>query len=235
MKHSLMIKSLLAGAALVAANTAMAAVAFNQDVNLPGPGVFFGSGNANGGWTVGTSNGIELGLRTHQRYPSPANTFNHIGSGTYAWADQLGYTASNRASWNYDFSINVAATGFGVDAFTYKLWIDSDAGAGHSWTVIDPSAIPDNATSGPQYEQNSENPRFAGVGIPGYVNTIAGTYDFVLQASDNTGVLASTYMRVNVNGGTASGAFDGNVPDSATTILLLGALLPVLAVFRRKS
>ncbi|MCX6878332.1 MAG: VPDSG-CTERM sorting domain-containing protein [Verrucomicrobia bacterium] len=202
----------------------------------PTPGVFFGSGNANGSWTVDTAKGIELGLRTHQRYPSPANVFNSGGDGTYAWADQLGYTGSDRSSWNYDFSINVAGTNLAVGDFTFQLWIDSDPGAGHAWTFFDPSSIPDNAVSGTAYEQNSENVRFSGVGIPGYNNTIAGSYDFSLRAYDKTSgdLLANTYMRVNVNNGTATGAFNGSVPDSGTTLVLLGGALTGLGALRRK-
>lgn len=228
------LSGLLLAASVIPASSA---VTFDAHVNTPGPGVFFGSGNANGGWTVGSSNGIELGLRTHQRYPSPANVFNSEGNGNYSWADALGHgpSGSNRSSWNYDFSLNTAGTGLGLSSFVFKLWIDSDAGAGHTWTAIDPSAIPDNAVFGTQYEQNSENARFALVGIPGYNNTIAGTYDFVLTASNLSGdVLAFTHMRVNVNGGTAPGTFHGGVPDSGSSALLIGVALAALGLARRR-
>jgi hypothetical protein len=218
---------------------AVQAISYDQNVSEPSPGVFFGTGNANGGWAVDTNNGIELGLRTHQRYPSPANVFNSGGNGTYSWADALGYGSSpgDRSSWNYDFSINVAGTPFSVADFVYQLWVDSDPSAGHAWTFFDPSLIPDNAVFGADYEQNSENVRFSGVGIPGYVNTIAGSYDFSLRALDkNTGaLLANTYMRVKVNGGTTgSDTFNGSVPDGGTTLVLLGGALTGLGALRRK-
>lgn len=208
-------------------------------------GVYYGSGNANGGWTIDNSNGIELGLRTHQRYPNPANTFNSGGDGTYSWNDQNGYNgAENRSSWNYDFSIDVSSTTLALSNFIFQLWIDSDAGAGQIWNVINPMLIPDNARPGvpygptdtsSAYAQNSENVRWPFVGIPGYDNTIAGTYDFALIAKDNTGdVLAKTYMRVNVNGGTASGSFNGQVPDSGTSVGLLGLALAGVLALRRK-
>jgi hypothetical protein len=223
--------------ALVLSSLATSAWAldFDANVNSPGPGVFYGGGNANGGWTVGTANGIELGLRTKQRYPAD-NVYNSGGNGVYTWTDALGNgpVGQNRSSWNYDFSLNVSGTGLAIGAFTYKLWIDSDPSAGHSWSIIDPSSIPDNAVSGTAYEQNSENARFAGVGLAGYDNTIAGSYDFVLQASDVSGVLTETYMRVNVNGGTAAGSFNGNVPDAGSSVLMLGSVLSGLALLRRK-
>jgi hypothetical protein len=211
-------------------------VSFDQNVNEPGPGVFYGSGNVNGSWTVDVENGIELGLRTKQRYPS-ANVFNSNGDGTYSWTDTtgLGPIGSNRASWNYDFSLNVASTGSALSDFAFKLYIDSDPSAGHTWKVIDPSAIGDNDTFGNAYAQNSENPRFSAEGLPGYDNTIAGTYDFALFALDSSGtVLAETYMRVNVNGGTAAGTFNGNVPDAGSSALLLGSAASALAFLRRQ-
>ncbi len=215
------------------------ALSFNANVNDPSPGVFFGSGNANGGWAVGTSNGIELGIRTHRRYPAPANVFSegsNVGIGVYEWADQNGYNgAQNRSSWNYDFSLNVFGASGNIGDYIFRLYIDSDPSAAHIWNVIDPSAIPDNAVSGTAYEQNSENLRFPIVGIPGYDNTIAGTYDFAIKAFSGSTELATTYMRVNVNGGTASGAFDGNVPDGGSMGLMLGSVVSAIALMRRKA
>jgi hypothetical protein len=119
--------------------------------------------------------------------------------------------------------------------YTFRLYLDYDPSAGHLWKVIDPSLIGDNNTFGTAYAQNSENPRFSSEGLPGYDNTIAGTYDFALLALDSTGALqAETYMRVNVNGGTAVGAFNGNVPDAGSSALLLGTAASALAFLRRK-
>lgn len=232
-------KTTLSVLATAALTPAVLGLSFDANVNTPGPGVFFGSGNANGGWTVDSSNGIELGLRTKQRYPSPANVFNSSGNGVYSWSDQLGYGPSgqNRASWNYEFSLNVAGTpSQNLSNYDFRLYIDSDPGAGQTWSIIDPEQIPDNAVSGTAYEQNSENPRFAFVGIPGYNNTIAGTYDFVLRAYpagvDHV-VLASTFIRVNVNGGTANGTFSGSVPDGGSSLLLFGSAASALALLGR--
>jgi hypothetical protein len=208
---------------------AVQALSYDQNVT---PGVYYGIGNGNGYWTVDTSNDIELGLRSHKRY---AGVYNSGGNGTYAW------TAAD--PWNFDFSINVAATGNTVDDFQFQLWIDSDPGAGQIWTMFDPvhQYITDNASPGlpygptdlsSPYAQNSE---FFPWFVPGYDNTIAGSYDFSLRALDATGALAAnTYMRVNVNGGTASGSFDGNVPDAGTTLSLLGLSLAGLGALRRK-
>ena len=209
------------------------ALSYNANVT---PGVYYGSGNGNGFWTVDTANGIELGLRGHLRYQG---VYNSGGDGTYSFNDATG-TASK---WNYDFSIN-AGSNKTVSDFTFQLWIDSDPGAGQIWKMFDPTLIPDNATPGfpygggpsSQYAQNSENVAWPSVGIPGYVpdSTTPGSYDFSLRALDeNTGeLLANTFMRVQVNGGTAP--VNGTIPDSGMTLSLLGLSVAGLGALRRK-
>ncbi|MBE7636220.1 hypothetical protein GUA87_05150 [Sneathiella sp. P13V-1] len=76
------------------------------------PGVIFGSGNANGDFTVDRQNGIEIGLRAKQRYPA-ANVFNYDGVDTYTFeagraADTPSGAGQNpsRPLWNFEWSIN---------------------------------------------------------------------------------------------------------------------------------
>ncbi len=227
--------------------TSPSAWALSYDANVT-PSVYYGSGNANGGWTVDTANSIELGLRTHERYDSTGqaqNIFLSNGNGVYgSWTDPATGTPANRSSWNYDFSINVNGTGLTVGDFIFKLYIDTDAGAGDAWKIINPTLISDDGRPGvpygptdlsSAYAQNSENALFGYEGITGYNKSAVGTYDFALFAYDAKGdVLAETYMRVNVNGGTATGAFDGNVPDGGTTLSMLGFAMVGLGALRRK-
>ena len=76
------------------------------------PGVIFGSGNANGDFTINQQNGIEVGLRAKQRYPA-ANVFNYDGVDTYTFkagraADTPSGAGQNasRPLWNFEWSIN---------------------------------------------------------------------------------------------------------------------------------
>lgn len=198
------------------------------------PGIYYGSGNANGYFTVDTENNIELGLRAHVRYPTPQNVFNSSGNDVYSFNDSSTISPANRGSWNYDFSINVNANGSGtatLSDYTFTLMVDSNPGAGETWNSFDPTLIPDNAPSGSAtIAQNSENPGFAVVGIPGYNPDIAGTYDFILSAYDlSGGLVAQTYMRVDVNGGTVSGPL--TVPDTANAAFLLGLGFIGLVIF----
>jgi len=73
--------------------TASAAVVDNTD--LASPGVYFGSGNPNGAFTVNTENGVELGLRAKISGVAPQIT--PIGNTYFI---PLG------ATFNFDYSVN---------------------------------------------------------------------------------------------------------------------------------
>jgi hypothetical protein len=89
------------------------------------PDVIFGSGNANGSFTVSESGGVELGLRGKLRYNSaglPENVFNYDGVKTYVFDPAFSNAPSNRSIWNFEWSINSNAdgnSGFNLDALTY--------------------------------------------------------------------------------------------------------------------
>lgn len=223
------LRTLIVPGVLLAACSSALAIAYDQNVNDPGPGVFYGSGNANGSWTVDTAGGLELGLRAHVRYPTPLNVFNSGGDGSYAFTDATGTGPANRASWNYDFSINTLASGHSLAAFSYWIGVDIDPTANDNFYYFNAFSIPDNALFGLQYAQNSENPGFPFVGIPGYNKDAAATYDFTLAAFSGDRLVAETGIRVNVNGGVRA-----NAPDSASTLLLLGMVVPGLEFCRRK-
>lgn len=86
---------------------------FDQNVI---PDVIFGSGNANGAFTVNRNNDVELGIRAKVRFPVPSNTFNSDGDGTYT--HQAG-DFGGLAPWNFEWSVNSdydGSTGNSLDA-----------------------------------------------------------------------------------------------------------------------
>jgi hypothetical protein len=92
------------------------------------PGVIFGSGNANGSFTIASGSNMEIGLRAKLRYNSsglPENTFNQVGtSNTYSFDPADGNAPGNRAFWNFEWSINTNLDGTGssaLDDFTYQI------------------------------------------------------------------------------------------------------------------
>lgn len=159
--------------------SAQAALVYNANVTNA---VIYGGGNGNGGWTIDSSNGVELGLRAHVRYPTPLNQFNSNGAGTYSFATG-GYTSAGvlggaLAGWNFDFSVNSdpsGSSGKKLSAHTYKLGLDTNPSQGASYTVLDLSSgvIPDNAFG--------DNTTGSGaVGATPRVNGTSGTFSALL-------------------------------------------------------
>ena len=230
-------KRILILSALAVAPFTSSALTYNEKVNQAGPapapgsnneqGIYYGDGNSNGGFAVDrdATTGIELGLRAHTRYPVATDTGINAPAGIYSFNDGV-FTPpdqpANRASWNYDFSIN-SGTG-PLSSYQFEISIDSDPSLGVSWNPFNPLDLPnDNEPTGDSFiAQNSWNALFA-EGVPGYDKTIAGSYDIMLSAYDGATLLAQTRIRVDVNGGGSP------VPDAGSTGLL--SLLGCAGVF----
>ncbi len=98
--------------------------------------VITGTGIANGNnFSVDTANGIEIGLRARERYPTPTGVTNNV-AGTNVYNHATGaYTAGALAGWNFDWSINTGTAAIG--AYTYRLDIDYNAGFGTTFLSFD--------------------------------------------------------------------------------------------------
>ncbi|MFP4106811.1 MAG: PEP-CTERM sorting domain-containing protein, partial [Phycisphaerae bacterium] len=118
-------------ACLLAMTTAaMAETTFDQDVS---PNVIFGSGNANGGFTVDRDNGIELALRGKLRHDAtgePQNRWNSNGDGTYTFRAGVAPGQSfPTAEWSFEWSVNTNyddSTSYDLSDLSYLLLIDTD-------------------------------------------------------------------------------------------------------------
>lgn len=129
------------------------ALAFDQSVM---PDIIFGSGVANGGFTVDRANGVELGLRAQLRFDLadsnfPKNVYNSQGNGTYVFQagsptlggpNLPGWVTANTPIWNFVWSINTnwdgSAAGRNLSGLRYELGIDSSAGPGTTFFTFDP-------------------------------------------------------------------------------------------------
>ena len=110
--------------------------------------VIMGTGITNGGFTVGTGNNIEIGLRGRERHaigsdlPTNVTGSNNNGSYNQNFGEPAGFIAAgqNRARWNFDWSINTDKGGTGnakVSAYTYLLSMDFDPGVGTNYQTFD--------------------------------------------------------------------------------------------------
>ncbi|MGE0652462.1 MAG: PEP-CTERM sorting domain-containing protein [Alphaproteobacteria bacterium] len=206
------------------------------DANVT-PDVIFGSGNANGAWTVDrdVQHNAEVGLRAKVR---GANVFNSNGDGTYS--HDTGISSGTAAKWNFEFAINTNFDGASsndrtLDTVLVVLRVDIDPTAGVNFINIDPfdpltggwtdNSLGSNGTAnGAGVEtgqldlytvaQNSQNLGWLLPSLSFPFDPFAnGIYDFQLDLySGGEVLLASTSMRVLVG--------DVEVPEPATLALL---------------
>ena len=225
-KRSLQITT--AFAALTLASTAShAGGGVNSYGNLAAPGVYYGSGNSNGDWTINTGNSGELGLRAKERFGFLLNGSN----GTYtAAAGSFSAALPALATWNFDFSVNNTNT----PGYVYRLGIDLDPSANTSFSYINLSAIAGSfkqATAPYKGFQESWNRGFSFLNAPGspFDVNAPGLYSFTLESFSVDGATLtpanSVSMTVQV----------GAIPEPETYALMLAGLGFLGFVARRRA
>ena len=117
------------------------AVLFDQNVT---PDVIFGSGNANGSYTVDRNSGVELAARqtlpTRARLRTPSTATATVLYSFAAHASRRP-SSSPTAVWSFEWSINTdfdGSTGLNLDALTYALGLDTDPSLGTAFIAFDP-------------------------------------------------------------------------------------------------
>jgi hypothetical protein len=110
------------------------------DQMLSAPGVIFGSGNLNGGYTISSANGVEVALRGKLRYNAacqPEDTYNIVGNAGYNFpaGPCLGGSQPTRPTWSFEYAVNSdigcdsvpeGADCITLNTYDYHIQIDSD-------------------------------------------------------------------------------------------------------------
>jgi hypothetical protein len=116
-------------------SSAAIALEFDEDVT---PDAIFGSGNANGFFTVDRNDGVELGLRAKIPF---VGTIQSNGDGTYSYTLAQLLTAHPSQRWNFDWTVNTdwdGSTGLKIDDLTYLLQLDYDPSVATNFLEFDP-------------------------------------------------------------------------------------------------
>jgi hypothetical protein len=229
--------------ATTAASPAFADIITAYDTPLASPGVYFGTGNQNAGFTTvtDTSNGITIALGTEIRGPGGGAILPNPSSGS---ANYFAPTGSNAKSsggaplglWNYEFSVNLGNTNLTLaditsavvtvtNAQTAGTFSFNAAALGDNFGVAKDGTVNGGSGAPPSSDvgfQNSENLGFAPAGFafnPFAVNT----YDISLQLVLDNGETLSLTEQVNA------------VPEASTwAMMILGFVGIGFLAYRRR-
>jgi PEP-CTERM motif len=202
MRHIFMAATALCG--LLALHPSAHAVPVDDTSLVMPPGLYFGSGNQNVGFTVDTENGVEIGLSAITRFIGPITPTGNVYDVSTGTTSEPGKTGS---TWGVDFSIYATpGSGLTLSDLTATLTVtDQNTGVVNAPLVPNPLGIADNTcTTGTSVvsctdptavgAQNSEAGSFLpAFGVdPNFQDGLPDTYTYTLTVSSVTGAVLAT-------------------------------------------
>ena len=222
----IVVMALAACAAAASGLAARADIIYNT--SLAPPGVYFGVGNANSGFTVDTGGNVEIGLSAVDRFIGPVTPVGDV------YQVFTGNSSHGGSLWGVEFSINLQA---GVGTLTFNqvdaVLTMSDAGTGFNdtianfYTLLVPNTcygsggVVANCTdASAQYGVQNAEPGslLSSLGDSSFNSAIPDTYYITLSVYDcattgcTTNLLASNSIEVDT------------VPEPGTLVILGTAL-----------
>jgi hypothetical protein len=174
-------------------------ITFNTNLNVWNP--IGSSGAVNGGFVSDTAtDGNQIGLRAELRtLPTPLpQTNDGINTATYfAPAGPFSPSFPTLSKWDFDFSIDLSATGQTVAAYNTTLTITDRSGLVTPVNLQGPGLIPSTST----LYQNAENPGFSFLSgiFPSFDPNVGGVYSFDLLLTPKSGNGDTLEVKMNVD------------------------------------
>lgn len=248
MKRTLMAMAFATAGLLALAGPASAGPLYDQNIG-GGLGFFNGTGNPDGGFTEVDNGGYTSFLRAKLRQSGSVIDSSNNNYAVPA-GSQIG--VSNRAAWNWEFSLGCNDGSCGnagiLSVLGRTLLTVTDMTSGHAYTVnmglnyLDDSTwaggVKGNlASAGAYVAQNSENPVFADFpltqgGFPFDMNA-QDTYNFRLDVLDQPGGSVVNTNNINVCVGTPA-CVTAKVPEPKTVMMFLLAIAGLWELNRRR-
>jgi hypothetical protein len=190
-----------------------------DNTNLASPGVYFGTGNPNGGFETETVGNVEIGIRgkvNQGAVPTPVN------------GNEYDFVLGTKSNFDYSVNPDLNGTPFSL-AGVMQVMLLQNLNTNVS-TSYDPSTLSDNdhSLSAVGGYQNSEQFSFFPVGFD---RTINGTYKATLSL---TGGQLSGPMQVSAVFKYGNGGVIAGVPEPATWAIMLIGFGGIGATLRRR-
>jgi hypothetical protein len=153
-------------------------------------GVYFGTGNVDGDWTVSTDNGFELALRA-KVYGGTLIAPVVGSSGIYDTTTGISPLKAGRAAWSWEYSIDNLLGG-GLAGVTASMTIShTGSSTTNTFDLLGPglgNPVGDNGNG----QQNSENLAFASISLPDYDPWYGDNYTFAVTLANAGGQVITT-------------------------------------------